>query len=56
MRGDIDKNELFDDICEGFTAKPDYCTQILNEDDPTKWQLEIDVDKNDKLELYNTVW
>lgn len=45
MRGNIDKQNLFDEICKGFETPKEYCSAIIKQEDPTLWNVDIESGK-----------
>jgi len=40
--GSLSKVDVFDEICQSFESRPIYCDAIVSDDDPAKWDLDID--------------
>jgi len=41
VRGNIDKLNVFDEICKAFESPKEYCNAIIHEEDPEKWNVDI---------------
>lgn len=39
VRGNMDKLDVFDEICKSMKNKKQYCDAIISEDDPLKWNV-----------------
>jgi len=40
--GRLSKVDVFDKICQSFEFRPIYCDAIVSDDDPAKWDLDVD--------------
>jgi len=41
VRGNVDKLNLFDEICKAMTNPKPYCNAIIAEDNPENWNIDL---------------